>query len=443
MIKNLISQKLFEPSDVASLVYFRIIFGAIMLWEVFRYFDSNWISVYWIEPVFHFTYYGLDWIKPLPGDAMYLHFIVMGILSVCIIIGFKYRIATILFFFAFSYMFLVEQSRYLNHFYLVSLVSFVLIFLPAHKAFSVDSWWNKKLRTDFVPAWSLWLLRFQIGVPYFFGGIAKINEDWLSGKPLDSWLANRADTFPILGELFTETWFVYFFAYSGFLLDLLIVPFLLWKRTRIFAYGLIVSFHLLNWQLFSIGIFPWFMIFATLMFFDPSWPRQIIKKFRIAKKSKIVKESPSKITSLTKNQKIILSLFFIFIIFQIAMPLRHYAYPGNVSWTEEGHNFSWHMKLRDKDTEHIQFYATDPKTGDLWLIDHYDDLTDRQVSKMANRPDMILQYAHFLAEKFRENGYDDIEITVDVVSSLNGREPQSLIDPAVNLAEQPITILPK
>ena len=125
------------------------------------------------------------------------------------------------------------------------------------------------------------------------------------------------------------------------------------------------------------------------------------------------------------------------------MPLRHYAYPGNVSWTEEGHNFSWHMKLRDKDAEHIQFYATDPKTGDLWLIDHYDDLTDRQVSKMSNRPDMILQYAHFLAEKFREHGYDDIEITVDVVSTLNGREPQSLIDPEVNLAEQPITILPK
>ena len=159
MPKITISQKLFEQSDIAILVYFRIVFGAIMLWEVFRYFDHDWIYKYWIEPTFHFTYYGFDWIKPLPGDAMYLHFIVMGILSVCIIIGFKYRIATILFFFAFSYMFLVEQSRYLNHFYLVSLVSFVLIFVPAHKAFSVDSWWNKKLRTDFVPAWSLWLLQ--------------------------------------------------------------------------------------------------------------------------------------------------------------------------------------------------------------------------------------------------------------------------------------------
>jgi len=106
MIKNPILQKLFEPSDIAILVYFRIVFGAVMLWEVFRYFENDWISYYWIEPTFHFTYYGFDWLSPWPGDGMYLHFIAMGILSVCIMVGFKYRISTILFFFAFSYMFL-------------------------------------------------------------------------------------------------------------------------------------------------------------------------------------------------------------------------------------------------------------------------------------------------------------------------------------------------
>ena len=436
MSKISISQKLFESSDIAILVYFRIIFGAIMLWEVFRYFDHDWIYDYWIEPTFHFTYYGFDWIKPLPGDAMYLHFIVMGILSVFIMVGFKYRVSTILFFIAFSYMFLVEQSRYLNHFYLISLISFVMIFVPAHRALSFDSWWNKKLKTNFVPAWSLWLLRIQIGVAYFFGGIAKINEDWLSAKPLDSWLIDRADTFPILGVFFTEQWFAYFFAYSGLFIDLLAVPFLLWRRSRIFAYGILVAFHLLNFQLFSIGIFPWFMIFATLMFFDPSWPR-VIKKFKISKKPK------KEILYLSKNQKIILSLFLIFVIFQIAMPLRHYAYPGNVSWTEEGHNFSWHMKLRDKDTSHIEFWATDPKTGEEWLIDPEDELTDRQASKMSTRPDMILQYSHHLAEDFRDDGYQDIEIRADVISSLNGREEQMLVDPDVNLAKEPITILPK
>lgn len=437
MAKNTILQKLFEPSDIAILVYFRIIFGAIMLWEVFRYFEHDWIDKYWIEPTFHFTYYGFDWLRPWPGDGMYFHFIAIGILSVCIMIGFKYRISTILFFFAFSYMFLLEESRYLNHFYLISLVSFVMMFVPAHKALSFDSWWNKKIRTDFVPAWSLWLLRIQIGVTYFFGGVAKINEDWLNGNPLRFWLADRADTFPILGQFFTEEWFVFFFAYSALLMDLVAVPFLLWKRSRIFAYGILVLFHVLNSQLFSLGIFPWFMIFATLIFFDPSWPRIFFKKFKTARKPQI------RVSSLTKNQKIVLSLFLIFIIFQVAMPLRHYAYPGNVSWTEEGHNFSWHMKLRDKDTTYIEFFATDPKTGETWSIDHYEDLTERQVSKMSTRPHMILQYSHFIAENLREEGYDDIEIRVKVISSLNGRESQSLIDPNVNLAEHPVTILPK
>jgi vitamin K-dependent gamma-carboxylase len=428
---------LFAPFDIVILVYFRIIFGAIILWEVFRYFEYDWIYDYWIEPTFHFTYYGFDWVRPWPGDGMYLHFIAMGILSVCIIVGFKYRISTTLFFFAFSYMFLLEESRYLNHFYLIALVSFVMIFVPAHKSFSFDSWQNKKIRTDFVAAWSLWLLRIQIGVAYFFGGIAKINEDWLNGNPLRFWLHDRADTFPILGQFFREEWFVFLLTYSALLIDLLAVPFLLWKRSRTFTYGILVLFHVLNAQLFSIGIFPWFMIFATLIFFEPSWPR-IFKKFKTTTKSQIKTISP-----MTKNQKIILSLFLIFIIFQVAMPLRHYAYPGNVSWTEEGHNFSWHMKLRDKDTTYIQFYATDPKTGETWEIDHEEDLTGRQVFKMSTRPDMILQYSHFLAENLREEGYDDIEIRVDVISSLNGRESQRLIDPTVNLAEQPITILPK
>ena len=213
----------------------------------------------------------------------------------------------------------------------------------------------------------------------FFGGIAKINEDWLNGEPIRSWLADRADTFPIIGIFFTEEWFVMLFAYGALFVDLLAVPFLLWRRTRILMYGILVSFHILNVQLFNIGIFPWFMIVATLVFFEPNWPRRLAR-------FKPTTMPISKPFTLKKNQKIIISLFLIFIIFQIGMPLRHFAYPGDVSWTEEGHNFSWHMKLRDKDTYSIEFYATDPLSGETWEIDPYDELTDRQVSKNVKAP---------------------------------------------------------
>jgi len=142
--QKIFRNRFFEPIDVAILVYFRIIFGAIMLWEVLRYFYYDWIWDYWIDPSFNFTYYGFSWIQPFPGDGMYYHFVILGILSVCIAVGFKYRIVTSLFFLGFAYIFLLEQARYLNHFYLIFLISFLMIFVPAHRSLSIDAWLNRK-----------------------------------------------------------------------------------------------------------------------------------------------------------------------------------------------------------------------------------------------------------------------------------------------------------
>jgi len=433
--------RLFEPVDIAILVYFRIVFGAIMLLEVFRYFSYDWIAKYWIEPTFHFTYYGFDWIRPWPGDGMYVHFVVLGILSVCIILGFKYRITTALFFVGFAYIFLLDQTTYLNHFYLILLISFLMIFVPAHHRLSIDAWRNhKKKQSDYAPAWALWILRFQIGVVYFYGGIAKLNYDWLNGEPIRMWLASRPDL-PLIGSFVREEWLVFLFAYGALLLDLLAVPFLLWHRTRLYVFGIIVVFHVLNSQLFSIGIFPWFMIFAALLFFNPSWPR--FNRWKHSKETHKSSHHNGTFTNLTKNQKVIIALLLIFIVVQLSVPLRHFSYPGSVHWTEEGHILSWHMKLRDKGTETIVFYATDPTTGKTWGIDPLDDLNKKQVSEMSAEPSMILQYSHYLADKLRQEGYEDIEIRVESMVSLNGREPQLLIDPTINLVAEPQTLLPK
>ncbi|HEY9226418.1 MAG TPA: HTTM domain-containing protein, partial [Gemmatimonadaceae bacterium] len=58
--------RLATPVDGASLAVFRIGFGVIMVWEVARYFLSGWIARYYIEPRFHFTYFGFDWVHPWP-----------------------------------------------------------------------------------------------------------------------------------------------------------------------------------------------------------------------------------------------------------------------------------------------------------------------------------------------------------------------------------------
>jgi hypothetical protein len=223
--------RLFAPTAIAPLIYFRIGFGAIMMWEVWRYFNNGWIFRYYVEPTFFFTYLGFDWIHPLPGDLMYDFFRIMGLLAGFVMVGAFYRVSATLFFLGFTYWFLLDQSNYLNHFYLISLISFLMIFLPANRALSVDALLRRSIRSGDAPNWSLWLMRFQVGIAYFFGGIAKINPDWLQGSPMVYWLADRTD-FPLIGHLFTERWMVYLFSYGGLFLDLLIVPALLWRPTR-------------------------------------------------------------------------------------------------------------------------------------------------------------------------------------------------------------------
>lgn len=426
---------LFARVDIASLVVFRIAFGAIALWEVWRYFNYGWIARYYINPMFHFSYFGFDWVKPWLGDGMYIHFYVMAALALLIMFGLAYRLSAAAFFLAFSYVFLLDAARYLNHFYLFSLISFIMIFVPANRAFSFDSLLRSKIQSDTIPAWSLWLLRIQIGLVYFFGGIAKINIDWLRGEPMRDWLSYRTD-FPFIGQWFNEEWMVYLFSYGGLLFDLFFFPLVLWKRTRWLAIILGIGFHLTNAHLFSIGIFPWFMIAANFLFLSPDWPRRLIPWLRTdaAPHDKLP-------AALSRSQKWIVAGLGIYLAFQILFPLRHWLYPGDVNWTEEGHRFSWRMKLRDKDPS-ARFYATDPTVNETWEIEPLDYLSNGQFDEMASRPDMILQFAHHVAADLRQQGYEQIEIRALVQVSLNGREAQLMIDPSVDLVAQPWSLLP-
>ena len=121
---------------------------------------------------------------------------------------------------------------------------------------------------------------------------------------------------------------------------------------------------------------------------------------------------------------------------QLLVPLRHLLYPGNVSWTEEGHRFAWHMKLRDKEAR-ARFTVTDPADGHDLGGPPARYLTRIQTSKMAGQPDMILQFAHYIAEEARREGRPGVQVRAEVTASLNGREPQVLIDPQVDLAATP------
>lgn len=420
-------ESLFAPVDIASLVFFRVYFGAMMTYHVYAMLAKGWVHPLYIQPVMHFTYPGFSWVHPWPGSGMYVHFHVMGAAAILLTVGCCYRLAALVLALGMTHLFLIEKAFYLNHYYLMSLLCWLMVFLPANRALSIDSWLRPKLRTQACPAWCLWLLRLQIALPYFYGGLAKLESDWLQGFPLTLWLKRRSEL-NWLAPLMEYDWTPIVFSYGALLLDLLIVPLLLWRRTRVPAFLVAILFHLMNSSLFEIGIFPWLMIGATLIFFPPDWPRRL---FRLQGNS--INEASANLTISPTTKVATASLLGLFVAWQLLFPLRCLLYPGPAIWTEEGHHFAWHMMLREKDVG-IRFYVRDPQTGTGGVIDVGSFLTSRQLSRMAKDSDMILTFVHFLRDHFRKHGRGALQIRVLALVSLNGRKPQLMMDPNVDYA---------
>ncbi|HJT81113.1 MAG TPA: HTTM domain-containing protein [Chthoniobacterales bacterium] len=432
-----VRRRAFQPVDNATLIFFRVAFGALMFWEVTRYFSDGWIAHYWIKPRFFFTYYGFSWVHPWPGYGMYIHWAILGLLALFVAAGFLYRLSVALFFLGFTYSFLLDQTNYLNHFYFICLLSFLLIFLPANRALAIDAGMRPALHSETAPAWTLWLLRAQVGVVYFFAGIAKLSPDWLRGETARAFLSQDGQLMLTI-PLIRAEWMPCLLTYGGLLFDLLIVPALLWRRTRIAAFGVAVIFHLLNARLFSIGVFPWLSIAATTLFLSPSWPRKLAAVILPARASAVPAKTPP---PSERKQMIILSLAGLYVVVQLLVPLRQFLYPGSTDWTYQGHRFSWRMLLLDRFAT-SEFFVTDPNAGTTARIDPAQFLTPRQVSRMGPRPDMVLQFAHYLAAVLPRAGPKPLQVRARVLVSLNDREPQLLVDPNVDLAAEKRSLRP-
>lgn len=423
---------LYTPMDIAGLAIFRIYFGAIILYECYRGTRLLPVVAEYNIQQFYFKYRFFEWVNPITPHEMEWLFRIYALAGFAIMLGIFYRFATTIAALCISYIFLVDITNYLNHIYLVIIMSYMMIFIPAHRGWSLYAWLNKKKAQATVPGWAVWALRFQLGIVYFYGAIAKMNVDWINGMPLYDWFKDHGDEFP-LEAFVSSTAGVYFFTYAGLLYDLLVVPFLLYKPTRAIAFCLTLSFHLTNFHLFNIGIFPWFMIGATTIFFDTDWPRSFLHFF-FPNRFLPVQGTLLPPSGLNFWQKGGLILLCSHLAFQCIFPLRHFFYQTNGSWTEEGHNYSWHMKLRGK-TSAIRFTLKDPETGKTTVVDPRRYLTRRQIVKMSGKPWLILQFAHYLRDLHTRPGEKPMEVYADGRVRLNGRRAQRLIDPSVNLSE--------
>jgi hypothetical protein len=436
--------RLFEPIDIASIAVFRISFGLLLLYDLYKYFAKSLIKSIYIDPPYHFAFFGFDFIRPLPGDGMYVLFGVLTICAVLITVGLFYRLAMTVFLLGFSYLFLIDQAQYLNHFYFVGLLALLMIFVPAARGWSLSALIAGRTQDARVPAWSLWLLRIQMEIMLLYAGIVKLNADWLQGEPLGKWLSFNTDL-PLIGPWLLNDTVIVIGAWGAAFLHLIGAVMLLFRSTRIYAFAVYCVFHFLNHHFFNIGIFPWLTIAATLLFFDPDWPKIVSRNIRgllpasLAPASLKPPLAPASVQPWSMPspfwRSAIASMIVGWAMFQALVPLRHWLYPGNTSWHDQGHNFAWQMMLRQK-LGRAMFYVRDPDTNREWLIDPRKFLTPRQNSYVRTRPEIIRQFAHYLeriaAKRFRTR---DVEVRAFAAVSLNGRRSQLLVDPRRDLTK--------
>lgn len=432
-IQKLKNYNLKEAVPAAPLAVFRILFGFMMLVSIIRFASYGWIEKFYLEPDFFFTYYGFSWVQPL-GDFTYVLFLICGISALFVMVGYRYRVAIILFFLSFTYIELMDKTTYLNHYYFISCLAFLLMLVPAHVYYSIDARRDSVISHQYIPRWMIDILKLMLVIVYFYAGIAKINTDWmLHALPLKIWLPGGYDM-PLIGGLLQQGWVAYFFSWGGAAYDILIPFLLLWPQTRTFAFAGVVVFHVLTRILFPIGMFPYIMILSALIFFGPELHSRLL--IWISRMTRIdlstFDNGENYAPSTYARSRFVSTGLIVFFAFQIVLPLRYLAYPDSIYWTEEGYRYSWRVMLMEK-AGYAQFKIVDGHTGRRFYVDNTDFLTGQQEKMMSTQPDMIVQYAHFLGEKFAKDGHQNVEVYVESYVALNGRPSHPYIDPAVDL----------
>ncbi len=443
-----------RPTDISTLVFLRIALGLLGGGDIL----GNGIYFHWYLDDFSgytFRFYGFEWVHPLPEPWLSLYFIGGFLLGVAVALGWRFRVTAPLFALAFSYLFLLEKAHYLNHAYLFCWLAWLLVLTPAWREFSLDVRRQPYEWSPVAPAWCVYLFPALMGVVYFFGGIAKMNYDWLiEAMPLHMWLQGRADMF-LLGPLWAEKTTAYVMAWGGMLLDFTVPFLLLHKRLRWVALGLLIFFHATNHLLFLIGIFPYLSLVLTSMFFAPDWPKRFVHwlaSFRAgtqvqkwisgwqarvnpttAPAGQAGRPRPGiwQFTPATAHPALLLVVLVFGL--HLFLPLRHWLFASDVAWSEEGHRYSWRMMLRSKQGAG-NYLLVDRQTGAEETVTLIDSLTRIQYRKMATHPDMILQYAHKLHDQRAALG-QDVAVYARFRVRLNGRTRQDFIDPTVDLSQ--------
>lgn len=399
--------------------------GALICLESFGAIATGWIKRTLIEPEFTFNFIGFDWLQPLPGNWMYGYYAVMGILGLFIMLGYKYRLSMIGFTLLWAGTYLMQKSSYNNHYYFLMILSAVMTVMPAHRYASIDVKLNPQLKRLSMPNWCRLFFFLQLFILYSYASIAKMYPDWLD-LTVPELLMKSKQHYMLVGELIQHKAVLYFIAYGGILFDGLVIPLLLWKRTRKLAFAASVVFHLFNSIIFQVGIFPYLSLAFAVFFFEPKTIQNIFFKTK-SFYSKAEFKTP-------KYAPMFSTLFVLYFLIQIGLPLRHHMFEDKVLWTEEGHRLSWRMMLRTRNAS-TSFRVVNSETYKVIPINLSDYLSPKQIRQVSTKPDFMWQFAKRLKSEYAEQGIG-IQVYVRSYLSVNGKPKKRFIDPEVDIANE-------
>jgi vitamin K-dependent gamma-carboxylase len=417
-------ERLQTPVDGTSLAVFRIALGVMLAFETIV---QDWY-LFSKSSEFWFRYPYLEWLPAVPEAYPWIR----GVLLFCsllLVTGIWSRTAALVAAILVGYGFLLVPEQYLNHIYLFWIYLFLAAFVPTNRDFALRLPNGLSPRPGPVRNIHLLLLKLQTDIVLIYAGLVKINPDWLALVPLRTWLLQDRSRL-YYGWVLDYDWIIAAANYGVIILHVLGAPLLFFRKTRLPVFILYVIFHVTNAQTFNISIFPWLTIAATTLFFDPDWPRVLLRRVGPpladlpAMRAKTVWKWAAPFTVFCAA----------WLTFQTAFPLRHYLYPGKVAWTGEGQRFSWQMMLVAYNS--VAFWAiVYLPAKDLIVLVDLKGLIDVPAHNIAIREDLTLQLAHQVAQRFG-SPREEVRVHIYNLVAWNYRPPALLTDPTVNLVEK-------
>ena len=398
-----------SPVNGASLAMFRMAVGFVMFLEAYSICQpsasvngSTALKTYYAGSDIHFSfpYEGFEWLPLWPANWITVLVWALGIAGLLMAAGFLYRASAAVVFLVWGYFYAIESTRtyWMSYYYLELLATFLMIWMPAARRYSVDAWLARNRegpRT--VPDWTIVLLRGQLVIAYFYAGVAKLNTDWMLDAMPVRWFLEKPHVAARLQHLFGpgsaeavknlvhSPALAYFISWVGAVFDLAAGFLLLNRRTRMFGMILMLIFHGINHFILFTDIvwFPLVGVTTALIFLDTDWPERFwkwIRRPRFARPDwgwflaglltvpgvgaalgwKLAPTPRPRRQNLFQLSAVTVPLVLFWLAWQALMPLRHYLIPGDARFTFEGLRWSWRLKADYYRSEPCEVTVVDP-----------------------------------------------------------------------------------